>query len=62
MSEILFNMHSEYIITEALELIGDFKIGGKVICIVKYTADLILLVKEGTVRQGMMDRLIEIGT
>jgi hypothetical protein len=53
-------MHSEYIIKEALELIGDFKIGGKVICTVKYADGLMLLAKEGTVRQGMIDRLIEI--
>jgi hypothetical protein len=54
-------LHSEYIIKKALELIGDFKIGGRVICTVKYADDLMLLAKEGTVRQGMIDRLTEIG-
>jgi len=59
--ETLFNLHSEYITKKALELIGDFKIGGKVICTVKYADGLMLLAKEGPLRQGMIDRLIEIG-
>ena len=37
------------------------KIGGQVIGTVKYADDLVLLAKEGTVIQGMIDRLIEIG-
>jgi hypothetical protein len=31
---------------EAFEEYGDFKIGGQVICIVKYTDDLVLLARE----------------
>jgi hypothetical protein len=46
---------------EALEGFGDFKIGGQVIRTVKYADDLVLLAKEETVLQSMIDRLIEIG-
>jgi hypothetical protein len=31
---------------------GDFKIGGQVICTVKYTDDVVLLAKEEMVLQG----------
>jgi hypothetical protein len=37
---------------------GDFRIGGQVICTVKYAVDLVLLGKEET---RMIDRLTEIG-
>jgi hypothetical protein len=57
---ILFNLCSEYLTKEALEGFGDFKIG-QVIRNVKYADDLVLLAKEETVLQGMVDRLIEIG-
>jgi hypothetical protein len=46
---------------EAVEGFGDFEIGGQVIRTVKYADDLVLLAKEETVLQGMVDRLIEIG-
>jgi hypothetical protein len=58
---ILFNLYSEYLTKEALEGFGDFKIGGQVICTVKYADDLMLLAREEKVLQGMIDRLIEIG-
>jgi hypothetical protein len=61
LSPILFNLYSEYLTKEALEGFGDFKIGGQVILTVKYADDLVLLAKEETVLQGMIDRLIEIG-
>jgi hypothetical protein len=61
LSSILFNLYSEYLTKEALEGFGDFKIGGQVIHTVKYADDLVLLAKEETVLQGMIDRLIEIG-
>jgi len=35
LSPILFKLYSEYITKEALELFGDFKIGGQIIHIVK---------------------------
>ena len=37
------------------------KIGGQVIGTVKYVDDFVLLAKEGTLIQGMSDRLTEIG-
>jgi hypothetical protein len=40
---------------------GDFKIGGKVIRTVKNAGDFMLLAKEETLLQGMIDRLIEMG-
>jgi hypothetical protein len=61
LSSILFNLYSEYLTEEALEGFGDFITGGQVICTVKYADDLVLLVKEETVLQGMIDKLIEIG-
>ena len=35
LSLILFNLYSKYLTKEALEVLGDFKIGGQVICTVK---------------------------
>jgi hypothetical protein len=61
LSPILFNLYSEYITKEALEGFGDFKIGGQVIRTVKYADDLVLLAREETVLQGMIDKVIEIG-
>ena len=54
-------MYNECLTKEALEGFGDFKIGGQVIHTVKYAADLVLLAKEETVLQEMVDRLIEDG-
>jgi hypothetical protein len=45
---------------EALDGLGDFKLGGKIIQTVKYADDLVLMVKEETVLQGMNDKLIDI--
>jgi hypothetical protein len=61
LSPILVNLYSEYLTKEALEGVGDFKIGGEVIRTVKYADDLVVLAKEETVLQSMIDRLIEIG-
>ena len=38
-----------------------FKIGGQIIQTVKYTDELVLMAKEETVLQGIIDKLIEIG-
>jgi hypothetical protein len=54
----LYLMYSEYLTKEALEEFGEFKIRGQVICTVKYADDLVLLAKEETVLQDMIDRLI----
>jgi hypothetical protein len=54
----MFNLYSEYLTKEALEGLGDYKIGGKVIRTVKYADDVVLLAREEKVLQGMVDRLI----
>ena len=41
--------------------LGDFNIGGQIIHAVKYADDLVLMAKEETVLQGMIDKLIKIG-
>ena len=46
---------------EAPDGLGNFKVGGKIIQTVKYADDLVLMAKEETVLQGMIDKLIEIG-
>jgi len=61
LSPILFNLYSECLAKEALEELGDFKIGGKIINTVKFADDLELLAKEEKVLQDMIDELIEIG-
>jgi hypothetical protein len=61
LSSILCNLHSECLAKEALHRFGDFKIGGQVICTVKYADDLVLLAKEENMLQGVVDRLCEIG-
>ena len=58
---MIFSFYSEYLTKEALEGLGDFKIGGQIIHTVKYADDLVLLAKEEKVLQDMMDKLIEIG-
>jgi ribulose kinase len=62
LSPILFTLYSEYLIEEVLKGFGDFKIGGHVIRIVKYADGIVLLAKEETMLQGMIDRLIGIGS
>jgi hypothetical protein len=57
LSPILFNLYIEYLTKEALEVSGDFQIEGQVIHTVKYADDLVLLAKEETVLQGMIDKL-----
>ena len=52
LSMILFNSHSKYLTTEALQGFGDIKIG-HIICTVKNTDDIVLW--------GMIDRLTETG-
>ena len=55
-------MYSECLTKEALNGLGDFNIGGQSIQTVKYADDLILIAKEETVLQGMINKLIEIGS
>ena len=57
MSPILFNFHREYLTTEILKALEDFKTPGQVIRTVKHADDLVLLAKKRTtVLQGMTDR------
>ena len=58
---ILFNLYSECLTKEALDGLGDFKIGGQIIQTVKYADDHVLMAKEETVLQGMIDKLTETG-
>jgi len=62
LSPILFNLYSECLTKEALDGFGDFNIGGQIIQTVKYADDLVLMAKEETVLQGMIEKLIEIGS
>ena len=61
LSPILFNLYSECLTKEALDGLGDFNIGGQIIQSVKYADDLVLIAKEETVLQGMINKLIEPG-
>ena len=61
LSPILFNLYSECLTKEALDGLGDFNIGGQIIQTVKYADELVLMAKEGTVLQDMIDKLIETG-
>jgi len=54
-------LYSEYLTKEALEGLGDFKIGGQIIYSVKYADDLVSLAMEEKVLQDMFDKLTEIG-
>ena len=62
LSPILFNLYSECLTKEALDALGDFNIGEQIIQTVKYADDLVLMAKEETVLQGMIDKLTEIGS
>jgi hypothetical protein len=46
LSPLLFNLYSEYVTHEALEGLGDFKVGGQIISMVRY---------EETILQSMID-------
>ena len=61
LTPILFSLYSECLAKEALERLGEFKIGGKIIHTVKYAVDLVLVAKEENVIQVMINKLIEIG-
>jgi predicted nucleotidyltransferase len=61
MSQLLFNVYNEYVTQEALEDLGDFKVGGQIISTVRYADDLVLLAEEETVLQSMIDKLIKVG-
>jgi hypothetical protein len=56
LSPLLFKLCSEYVTQEALEGHEDFKVGGQIIRMVRYADDLVLLAKEETVLQSMIDK------
>jgi len=60
-SPILFSLYSKDLTNETLQGFGNYKVGGKVIGTEKYAVDLVLLAKEETVLQDMIDRLTGIG-
>jgi hypothetical protein len=61
LSPLLFNLYSEYVTQEALEGLGDFKVGGQIICMMRYADDLVLSAKEEAILQSMIDKLIQVG-
>jgi len=61
LSPILFNFYSECLTKKALDGLGVFSIGGKIIQTLKYADELVLMAKEETVLQDMTEKLIEIG-
>jgi hypothetical protein len=60
LSQILFKLYGEYLTKEAVEGFGDFKVRGQVIRNVKNADELVLLDKENTVLQDMIETLIEV--
>jgi len=54
-------LYSECLLKEALERLGNFKIGGQIIHTVKYADYLVLLAKEEKGLQDVIDKEIEIG-
>jgi len=61
LSPIMFNLYSECLTKEALDGLGVFNIGGQIIQTVKHADDLVLMTREETVVQGMIENLIKIG-
>jgi len=55
-------LYSECLSKETLDGLGDFNIGGQIIQTLKYADDLVLMAKEETVLQGMINNLIETGS
>jgi hypothetical protein len=56
----VLNVNSKYLTMEALERIGDFRIGGQLIRTGNYLYDLVILVKAEKVLWDTTDTLIEI--
>jgi len=62
LSPVLFKLYSECLTKESLDGLGYFNIGGQIIQTVKYADEYVLMAKEETVLQGMIDKFIEIGS
>ena len=61
LSPTLFNIYGEWLMNEALEGMGDFKVGGRIINNIKYADDVVLMAKDEKELQRMLDRLVETG-
>ena len=61
LSPIMFNLCCECLTKEAPDGLGDVNIGGPIIQTMKYADDLVLMAKDETLLQGIVDKLIEIG-
>ena len=61
LSPILFNLYSECLTKEDLEVFGDFKIEGQIFHTMKYVEELVLLTKEVKLLQDVIENLIETG-
>ena len=59
LSSILFSLYSKDLTKQGAEGFEDFRIGREDICTVKYADDLVLMAKDETTLQRMIDRLIE---
>jgi hypothetical protein len=46
LSPLLFNLYSEYFIQEAIEGLGDFKVGGQLISTARYADELYYWLKK----------------
>jgi hypothetical protein len=57
----LCNLYSEILTMETLEGCGDFKTGGKIIPILKFVDNLVLLAKKEMVLHGTINRLMATG-
>jgi len=55
LSPILFNLYNECLTKEALDGLGDLNIGGQIIQTVRYADDLVLMAKEETMLEGMIE-------
>ena len=60
MSPILFKLYGEYLMNEALTEVGDFKIGGRIINMVRFADDTAIIAKTQEEVQDMVNRLVEI--
>jgi hypothetical protein len=61
MSPILFNLHGEYLMKEALVEVGDLKIGGRIINKVRFGDDRAITAITQEERQYTVNRLVDTG-
>ena len=61
MSPILFNLYGKYLIGGALDEVGVFKIGGRIINKVRFADDTVIIAKSQEELQDMVNRLVDTG-